>query len=219
MKKSILAFCCFFIIISCSRYQLPSSKYAGATRFEYKAEQPVINFVNKELDVMGAWWWGSMQRAMPNPNFLPDTIRRILKPMTKQHGKVLFATFSKERKKFMIPGFVPVSRSDVRSNENLQSQSYITVLFNEHRFDSTDHKYSFKGKTGDYQFNLYQSKPVYFEDNWIIMEVIAASRDNYFNFISVFDKSLAKSESSLQYHSDLFYEDAKNYFGRIDDQH
>lgn len=215
LKTIAIGVCCSVSLSSCSK--LPISRHAEANVFNYQAGQPSIHFNNKGLNVQGAWWWGSSARAMPDPNFLPKEIRKLIRPMSKQHGKVLFATFSKDQKKFLKnSGYVPVFKRDVRAQNPYSTDCYIAVLISNSPFSDSGSAYLAKGRANDFEFSLFEKPPVRKGKKWLIMEVIAAYKDKYLTMACVIDQNLAKSDAQLKYQRDLFFEDTKLYLAELE---
>lgn len=202
------------LLSGCSK--LPISRYAASNVFKYEAEQPSIYFSNQELNIEGAWWWGSSSRAMPDPNFLPKEVRRLFRPISKEHGKVLFATFSKDQKKFNgRSSYVPVTKNDVRSYNRNSTDYYITVFVREKPFNQADKTYQTRGRGYNYEFQLFEATPVRKGKKWAVMQVIASYKEKYFTFACVIDQNHAKTDALLKYQAALFFEDAKTYLSEL----
>jgi hypothetical protein len=163
------------------------------------------------LGIAGEWWWASGNRAIPHPSYLPGEIRKVLKPITRKNGKILFCTWSPQQKSFSVAGDVPVLKNDVRKEDSLIKPFYEIVLIHEGAFSPDPGKYKSAGKTNDYQFDLYinteKVSPQF--EAW---QLIAAEKNRYFDFVCIADTSYFRESYRAQQQS-LFIEDAKLYFG------
>lgn len=208
MKPYLLITAVAILISSCT--SLKTSRYARYNKFTYASEQPDFNFSNDKLEVSGSWWWATFVRAIPKPGYLPDTIRKILKPLVNSHGPILFATWYPNHTKFRKAGYVPVTKADVRRTNEFAKPFYEVVLYSAKDFNQQS-SYTSKGKTNDYQFDLYQSQPrLSAFSNYYVMETIAAGKDDYYTFIVIQGKST--DESLEKASTELFLEDSKLYF-------
>lgn len=194
-------------IFSCSA--IKESRYAGYNSFSYTLEQPRLHFRNDTLKIEGEFYWGST-RAIPKASFLPRTPKRILAPIARRHGAVLFSSFDLNRKKYSVAGFVPVSKKDVRFSHPNSPPLYIIVLISEGTFTPDTLKYKPRGRNNDYQFELYASEPHWVKDNYWLMEVIAAEKKRYYNFVCILDDEFMGKNA--EYQANLYLEDIKLHF-------
>lgn len=104
-------------------------------------------FKNDTLGIESSWNYASGARAIPDLKFIPSTVKKILTPIAKERGAVLFATWGPNRKKYLHEGFVEVRREDVRYVDSLNPPFYIIVLVNEHPFKGDTSKYLPQAKT------------------------------------------------------------------------
>lgn len=196
------------IFIGCKSLQ--TSRYARYNQFRYTAEQPTFHFQNDQLGIAGEWWWASGNRAVPHPSYLPSDIRKILKPITRKNGKILFCTWSPQQRSFSVAGDLRVTKNDVRKLDSIIKPFYEVVLIHEGAFSPDPKKYKSAGKTNDYQFDLYihteKVSPEY--EAW---QLIAAEKDSYYDFVCIADTSYFRESYRAQQQS-LFIEDTKLYF-------
>lgn len=201
------------LISSCS--SLKVSRYAKYNRFTYTNEQPGFNFTNDALKVRGAWWWATFVRAIPKMSYLPDTIRRILKPYIGSNGRILFATFYPNHSKYRVKGEVPVTRDDVRRIKEYAEPFYEIVLYNKTSFAPHVANFTSKGKTNDYQFDIYSKPPVAALKNYAVAEAVAASSSDYFTFLVIRGKFGGEDDGLFDSNSySGLIEDIKEYFER-----
>jgi hypothetical protein len=214
--KEELIICLLLVVFTCSCTRLPISKYASSTEIKYQREQPSIHFSNKPLNIQGAWWWASLSRAMPDPNYMSTEVRRLFRPISKEHGKVLFAAFCKEQKKFFRDtGYVKVLKEDVRAKTSSRNEFYVTVLISNHAFNENDKRFQPKGRAQDFEFRLFEAVPFRKDNKWVIMQVVAAYRDRYYTFACIMDQTYAKNDQILKSQAALFFEDARIYLSEI----
>jgi|SRR6185312_14681271 len=213
MQKSILLnFFGMLLIVCTSCKSLKVSKFSVFNRFTYLKEQPQFNFQNDSLGITGAWNWASSARAIPKTSFIPPIPLKILKPIVRKNGRILFATWVPNRRKFGTQGNVQVTKQDVRFTDKSNKPLFIVVLINERRFEGDTAKYRPKGKNADYQFQLFATSPESPSPNYWVMEVIAAAKDRYFDFVCIMDESFVPDTKSREYQAQLFLDDIKTRF-------
>jgi len=202
-------------LLICSCSSLKVSRYAKYNRFTYTSEQPDFNFTNDALKVRGAWWWATGNRAIPKVTYLPDSIRKILKPYIRSNGPVLFATFYPNHSRYRVKGEVPVTRNDVRRVKEFAEPFYEVVLYSSSSFAPGPGKYVAKGKTNDYQFEIYHKPPVSALKNYDVAEAVAASSSDYFTFLVIRGKQgNGRDDAPDSTRYDGLTEDIKLYFER-----
>lgn len=122
----------------------------------------------------------------------------------------MFATWYPNHTKYRKADAIPISKNDVRRINEYAEAFYEVVLHSEKVFKPQP-RYVSKGKTNDYQFDLFQSKPVVSRfRNYYVMETIAAGKNDYYTFIVIHGKS--PDENLDKVHTELFLEDSKIYF-------
>lgn len=194
-------------ILSCT--SIKESRYANYNSFSYTLEPPRLHFKNDTLQIESGFYWAH-SRAIPKNSFLPRIPKKILAPIARQHGAVLFSSFDLNRKKYSVAGFVPVTKKDVRFSHPNSPPIYNIVLINEKAFTADTVKYKPRGRNNDYQFELYASKPQRVRDNYWLMEVIAAEKKRYYNFVCILDDEFMGRNAAYQ--ANLYFEDIKLHF-------
>lgn len=212
MKKliSFLATILIAFFLVCCSSSLPVSKYAKANKFEYKKEQPSFNFENIKLNIFGNWWWASGARAIPNVNYLPDTVKMILKPFVKEHGPILFTTFFPQSAKFNVAEYRKVTKTDVRRKYKYIKPFYETVLISNKAFDNITNNYW--AVNSNASFSVYVRKNMNPKDGYHVLEAIASEKHRYYTFICIMDKSFIKNKEDSSYQVDRFIEDIHGRF-------
>jgi hypothetical protein len=205
----------FIVCLSaCNVFKM--SKYEKYNHFNYTQEQPSFHFVNDKLKIQGSWFWATGNRVMPKVSYLPYDVKRILKPIAKKHGSVLFATWSPQSRKYSKAGPVIVKKRDVRKTHNFINPFYEIVLISDLPFKLGTDKYIEAGKNNDYQFSLYFNPPRKNEYNYWVMETLALENDKYLSFVVIMDSSYIRSmEDSIQ-QVQLFVDDIKQNFSKQD---
>jgi hypothetical protein len=200
------------LVLACSCSSIRHSRYTKHNEFHYKFYQPAFNFENDVLKIEGAWHWSTHSRAIPKLAWLPASVKQVLRPVAKEHGPVLFATWSPNRTKYSVMGPVPVTKKDVRFRDKNNEPFYIVVLVNDKSFTGDTSKYHPQGRNNDYQFELYTSNPAIMSDDLMMMEVIAATKERYYNYVCILDKRFMPSGKSDDPYTGLMLEDVKTRF-------
>ena len=127
-----------------------------------------------------------------------------MKPIAKQHGAVLFSTWTPDRNKYIKEGSVSVAKEDVQYAGKLIKPLFIIVLVNNHNFKADTSRYIPRGKNNDYQFDIYMSAPIIAMAGYWTMEVIAASKNRYYDFVCIADESYVSEPTLREYQANLF---------------
>jgi len=195
---------------SCS--SLKVSKFSNFDQFTYMEEQPKFHFQNNMLGIEGAWNWASSARAIPKISYISATPLRIIKSISKQNGRILFATWVPNRKKYDRPGSVKVTKGDVNYIDKYNKPFFIIVLINSRSFNLDTSKYKPKGKNVDYQFDLFAASPKLLSSDYWVMETVAATKDKYYDFVCIMDQSYMPDPTARDYQANLFLDDIKTRF-------
>jgi hypothetical protein len=182
-------------------------------KFTYQNEQPSPHFTNDKLNIAGAFWWATGLRDIPKVAFLPDTIKKILRPISKEHGPVLFSAFNPAATEYRNAKYIQVTKSEVRRWHKHLEPFFEVVLVSEKPCKRDTVEYKPVGITADGSFKLYFRQPELHRNSYWVMETIAADEDMYYTFVVLMSKHYNMGDpATASYQSKLFIEDVQQYF-------
>jgi hypothetical protein len=213
MRKIVLLNVLVILASACtSCSSLRVSKFSVFNQFTYAEEQPQFHFKNDTLGIEGAWNWASSARAIPTISYIPTIPLRILKSIAKPNERILFATWLPNRNKYDRPGSVEVTKDDVHYVDKNNKPLFIIVLTSGRGFKPDTSKFRPKGRNGDYQFELFATSPELSSFNYWEMEIVAATKDRYYDFVCIMDQSYVADPKVRDYQADQFLDDVKIRF-------
>lgn len=205
----IIGFLTMIIFSSCTAVKV--SRYAKYNQFEYTGYQPSFHFSNDSLGIYGNWFHGTGSRVVPRPSYFPKPTRKILRRFSREHGPMLFSTWSPNRKKYSVKGFVPVKKKDVRFRGGAYNIPYYrSVHVSEHPFSIDISGLNDCGRNRDYQFKIYATELAQLTDSLWAVRAFAVGERGYYAFICI-QNNLGKemTDDKRKWNSDLFVADVK----------